>query len=60
MDTFSEETFWEDLLTLIDAGSVPWGQLSDLEKEKEKERDRDVVRNIPRLIENAGLRLRRL
>lgn len=35
---------------------IPWDQLS----EREKERDRDIIRNLPRLIERAGLRVRRI
>jgi len=35
---------------------VPWEQLSEPEKEK----DRDTVRNLPHLVEKAGLRMRRI
>ena len=35
---------------------VPWEQLSEPEKEK----DRDTIRNLPRLIERAGFRVRRI
>lgn len=35
---------------------VPWGKLSELEKEK----DRDTVRNLPHLIEKAGFRVRKI
>jgi class 3 adenylate cyclase/tetratricopeptide (TPR) repeat protein len=35
---------------------VPWDQLSEVEKEK----DRDTIRNIPRLIEKAGFRVRKI
>ncbi|MFZ3376266.1 MAG: RyR domain-containing protein [Chthoniobacterales bacterium] len=35
---------------------VPWDQLSEPEKEK----DRDTIRNLPRLIERAGFRVRKL
>ena len=35
---------------------VPWEQLSEPEKEK----DRDTVRNLPRLIEKAGFRVRKI
>jgi len=35
---------------------VPWEQLSEVEKEK----DRDTIRNIPRLIQKAGFRVRKL
>jgi class 3 adenylate cyclase len=34
---------------------VPWESLSELEKEK----DRDTIRNLPRLVERAGFRVRR-
>jgi class 3 adenylate cyclase len=34
---------------------IPWEELSDLEKEK----DRDTIRNLPRLIEKAGFRVRK-
>jgi hypothetical protein len=35
---------------------VPWEELSEPEKEK----DRDTVRNVPRLIERAGFRVRKV
>ena len=35
---------------------VPWDQLSEVEKEK----DRDTIRNIPRLIETAKFRVRKI
>jgi tetratricopeptide (TPR) repeat protein len=35
---------------------VPWEQLSEPEKEK----DRDTVRNLPHLVEKAGLRVRKI
>jgi class 3 adenylate cyclase/tetratricopeptide (TPR) repeat protein len=34
---------------------IPWDQLSETEKEK----DRDTIRNLPRLIERAGFRVRK-
>jgi RyR domain-containing protein len=33
---------------------IPWEELSEPEKEK----DRDTIRNLPRLVERAGLRVR--
>ncbi len=35
---------------------VPWDQLSEVEKEK----DRDTIRNLPKLVEKAGFRVRRI
>jgi class 3 adenylate cyclase/tetratricopeptide (TPR) repeat protein len=35
---------------------VPWDQLSEVEKQK----DRDTIQNIPRLIEKAGFRVRKI
>jgi class 3 adenylate cyclase len=35
---------------------VPWDWLSELQKEK----DRDTIRNLPRLVEKAGFRVRRI
>jgi hypothetical protein len=35
---------------------VPWEQLS----EEQREKDRDAVRNLPRLLETAGLRVRKI
>jgi class 3 adenylate cyclase len=35
---------------------IPWEELSEPEREK----DRDTIRNLPRLVERAGLRLRRI
>jgi class 3 adenylate cyclase len=35
---------------------VPWDQLSEIEKEK----DRDTIRNLPKLVEKAGFRVRRI
>ena len=35
---------------------VPWDELSEVEKDK----DRDTIRNLPRLIQKAGFRVRKL
>jgi class 3 adenylate cyclase len=35
---------------------IPWDQLSEVEKEK----DRDTIRNLPKLVEKAGFRVRRI